>query len=190
MRRPHILLDPGHGGQDPGAVAGNAREASINLAMAQKLGPMLWAEGFDVSYTRYHDQSLALSTRVDLAEVIHPDLFLSLHCNAAENKDASGIEVWTSPGQTPADDAATYLFSALKERNPEIDCRTDYTDGDPDKEARFYVLRKTNCPAVLLEMGFVTNWLDRVNLLKEEFRMRTALAICCGLVAWRNTIHG
>ena len=190
MRRPHILLDPGHGGRDPGAVTGTAREAAINLAMAQKLGPVLFAEGFDVSYTRYHDQNMPLSTRVAVAGAIRPDLFLSLHCNAADNSKASGVEVWTSPGQTPADDAATYLFSAMKERNPEIEYRTDYTDGDPDKEARFYVLRKTNCPAVLLEMGFVTNWLDRVNLLKEEFRLRTALAICCGLVDWRKNVLG
>ncbi|WP_321367629.1 N-acetylmuramoyl-L-alanine amidase [uncultured Desulfuromusa sp.] len=187
-KRPLILIDPGHGGTDPGAVAAGHTEASINLRVAQQLGPMLFSERFDVHYTRYFDQSVSLATRVQISDDIRPDLFLSLHCNSASSPGANGIEVFTSPGQTESDFAATCLIDSLKFSFPDSVFRTDFSDDDPDKEAHFYVLTETDCAAALVEMGFLSNDEERAWLLQESTPLMISLALTSGLLAWKETL--
>ena len=187
-KRPLILIDPGHGGTDPGAVSVGCTEASINLRVAQQLGPMLFSERFDAHYTRWFNQSVSLSSRVQIADAIRPDLFLSLHCNSATSPGANGLEVFTSPGQTKSDAAATCLIDALMHRFPDSQCRMDYNDGDPDKEENFYVLSETRCPAVLVEMGFISNTEERNWLLQESTPLQISLALISGLLAWRQSL--
>ncbi|MBE0598330.1 MAG: N-acetylmuramoyl-L-alanine amidase [Desulfuromonadales bacterium] len=184
-----VMIDPGHGGADPGATANHPVEAAINLAVARRLREVLEAEGHAVVLTRHADVTRSLGERVRLEHQERPDLFLSLHCNAAANVAASGIEVWTSPGDSPADPAATAIFRAVCQAFPERRVRTDYSDGDPDKEARFHVLVKTLGPAVLLEMGFVTNDEERAWLLKPSVQRRMAMAIAAGILAWSIDDH-
>ena len=186
MKRPLILIDPGHGGADPGAVAENATEASINLRVAHQLGPMLFSERFDVHFTRYFDQYPSLADRVAIANALKPDLFLSLHCNSATSPGANGLEVFTSPGQTKSDVAAVYLIDSLAHSFPESTFRNDYSDGDPDKEENFYVLTETKCPAVLVEMGFISNDKERAWLLNNFTPLKISLALTSGLLAWRG----
>lgn len=185
-KRPLILIDPGHGGRDPGAVAANATESSINMSVAHVLGPMLFSDGFDVHYTRYFDQFPSLADRVALADALKPDLFLSLHCNSATSPGANGMEVFTSKGKTRSDDAATCLINALNHRFPDSKFRADWTDGDPDKEADFYVLNNTKCPAVLVEMGFLSNDQERHWLLSDSTPVLISISLVCGLLAWRE----
>ena len=186
--RPLILIDPGHGGLDPGATAKGCTEASINLRVAQQLGPMLFSERFDIHYTRYFDQSVSLATRVQISDAIRPDLFLSLHCNSASSPGAKGLEVFTSPGQTKSDGAATCLIDSLKFSFPDSIFRADDSDGDPDKEANFYVLKETRAPAVLVEMGFISHAAERAWLLQESTPLMISLALTNGLLAWRTTL--
>jgi N-acetylmuramoyl-L-alanine amidase len=89
-------------------------------------------------------------------------LFLDLHGNAAGVESANGIEIWTSPGKTRSDEYATKIYESLKEFGWKM--RHDFSDGDPDKESRFYTLINTNCPAVLIEYGFFTNY-DQAKLM-------------------------
>ncbi|MCF6265246.1 MAG: N-acetylmuramoyl-L-alanine amidase [Desulfuromusa sp.] len=185
-KRPLILIDPGHGGNDPGAVAKNCTEASINLRIAQQLGPMLFSEHFDVHFTRYFNQSVALSTRVQLADALRPALFLSLHCNSATSPGAKGLEVFTSLGQTQSDAVATQLLDALQCSFPASTLRTELKDGDRDKEANFYVLKNTRCPAVLVEMGFISNPFEREWLLRDASPLLISLALVSGLLSWRG----
>lgn len=185
-KRPLILVDPGHGGTDPGAVAEGITEASVNLRVAQVLGPHLFSDGFDVHYTRYFDQYPSLADRVALAAVLKPALFLSLHCNSATSPGARGLEVFTSKGTTRADKVAVQIFAALSGMFPDSLMRTDWSDGDADKEADFYVLNNTPCPAVLVEMGFLSNESERGWLLDNSTPTMIALAITSGLSAWRE----
>ncbi len=185
-KRPLILIDPGHGGDDPGAVAENCTEASINLRVAQQLGPILASEKFDVYYTRYFDQTISLATRVGIANSLHPDLYLSLHCNSATSPRGRGLEVFTSPGQTRSDIIATHLLNSFAQSFPDTKIRIDNSDGDPDKEADFYVLRSTGCPAVLIEMGFLSNPVDREWLQRESSPLLISLALVSGLLSWRG----
>jgi N-acetylmuramoyl-L-alanine amidase len=170
MKIKKVMVDPGHGGTDPGAVnmALGLKEADLTLALAdsfeaQATGVRIAFEPLEIELTRVSDIFVSLQDRCRQANVsgimsgAKVDLFLSFHINAAENPKARGFEVWTSIGETVADKVATAIFKALKEAMPDTPARADYDDGDPDKESNFYVLRNTLMPAVLIEFEFITN---------------------------------
>jgi len=89
-----IMIDPGHGGKDPGAVANGLREKDINLRMARILGAMLKEQGFEVHYTRTTDKFIPLEERTAMANAKNADLFISVHCNAYKDTSAKGFEVY------------------------------------------------------------------------------------------------
>jgi len=104
---------------------------------------------------------IPLSVRVKRANEIYardPDSFLiSIHGNAVDQGPGEGWEGWTSPGQTESDKLMTFLYASARAMLYGYKIRTDYTDGDDDKEARFYMLTRTKCPAVLTENLFYTD---------------------------------
>lgn len=155
--KPLIVLDPGHGGHDPGAVGHNGlKESDVVLVVARKLAKLLRST-VNVSLTRDADFFLSLSSRARMANVSGADLFLSIHCNAAANRSATGFEVFTSPGDTGADPFATSLYTHFAKAFPGRVQRKDLSDGDPDKEAHFTVLKKTSMPAALFELEFISS---------------------------------
>jgi len=89
-----IMIDAGHGGKDPGAVAHGIQEKDINLRMARILGQMLKDQGFEVHYTRTSDKFLPLEERTAMANAKNADLFISIHCNAYKDKSVRGLEVY------------------------------------------------------------------------------------------------
>jgi N-acetylmuramoyl-L-alanine amidase len=93
---------------------------------------------------------------------------LSIHSNGSNTEQANGWEVWTSKGQTKSDSIATEFFKSAKDEFPRYKMRTDTKDGDPDKESQFYILKYTNCPAVLTENLFHTNYNECKNILMSE----------------------
>jgi N-acetylmuramoyl-L-alanine amidase len=121
----------------------------------------------------------SLSKRVNKANFAAKNykasLYLSIHGNAAQNKNARGFEVFTSPGQTKSDIYAELLFYRVKSQFPNWIFRADTTDGDHDKEARFHVLTQTNMPAVLSENGFFTNYHDAKLMFDTDFQNKIAL---------------
>lgn len=109
----HIMLDPGHGGVDTGAVYSGAKEADLVLKVAQKLQALLEKDNqFTVSMTRTHDRNLGLPERVKMAENSKVDLFVSLHANAASDQRAKGVEFFFQNNLPPDEDA---LFLASQE---------------------------------------------------------------------------
>lgn len=112
-RRRLIVIDPGHGGKDPGATGGRGtREKDVNLAAALELSRVLKERGdFDVMLTREEDVFIPLSERSELANSRNADLFVSLHCNAAGNKHENGFEVY-SVSETASDPAAEALAAS------------------------------------------------------------------------------
>ena len=125
-RRRLIVIDPGHGGKDPGATGGRGtREKDVNLAAALELASVLKERGdFDVVLTREEDVFIPLSQRSDLANGRNADLFVSLHCNAAGNRRENGFEVY-SVSETASDPAAEALAASenavleLEGKNPD-----------------------------------------------------------------------
>ena len=170
-----IVIDPGHGGTDPGAVNEKmkAQEKDVNLALALIIKEIVETGDFlyRVALTRSNDSFVSLEDRCRIANEIRAHAFVSLHCNAAENKSARGYEVWTSKGQTQGDILATELGIALGVAMPYSEGRLDYDDGDLDKEANFYVLRHTKMPAALVEVEFISND-DCAVFLKNEANLR------------------
>lgn len=179
-----IIVDPGHGGHDPGAVGvGGGKESEIVFSIAKKYQSISPFFGIDTILTRFDDSFVSLSSRVAYANGLNPACFLSFHCNSAQVLSASGFEVYTTIGQTPADSLATLIFNNLLAISP-YKGRPDYDDGDPDKEAQFYVLRKTNCPAVLIEFGFLSNPFDVVVLKSDNFQSAFAVATAIATSRW------
>lgn len=108
----------------------------------------------------------------DLVKQYKNCIYVSIHVNAAASDskwhDATGWEVYTSVGKTKADELATCLYNAAKFNIKDKKMRTDFSDGDADKEAHLYVLKNTNCPAVLTENFFQDNKKDVDYLLSDE----------------------
>lgn len=178
-----ILIDPGHGGPDPGACANGLREADITLTAGKLLMALLRQRGHTAYLTRDTDTALAhdkagdLEERCEMERKLRPALTVSLHCNAAENGAAKGFEVWTSPGQTRSDQAAELIVGAFATQFPGRLIRRDLSDGDADKEAKFRVLTGTHGPAVLVEFGFLTNPVEAQWIKGELPRICQAMAV-------------
>ncbi|MGQ9533407.1 MAG: N-acetylmuramoyl-L-alanine amidase [Desulfotomaculales bacterium] len=165
MPAPVIVLDPGHGGPDPGAAAHGLREADLTLALALACARHLASVRAAVRLTRTADRDVSLAARVAAANP-RADLFLSLHCNAARAPEARGFESYVHPAAGPCTRALRRLIHTA--------CAAYLAGhGVPDrgmKQADLYVLRKTVCPAVLLECLFVTNPEDAQLLADPEWR--------------------
>ena len=194
-RQKVILLDPGHGGSDTGALIPSLREKDMNLLMAWKVRNVLTSFGYKVYLTRSGDSTLSLEKRAELCKKIKPDLFISLHCNAAGDKKVRGIEVFaatpcntastgkTKPAHTKADpgnkfDADNFQLAYLVQRS-----LLSYTSA-PDRgvrHARFLVIREASAPAILIEMGFLTNAEEVKNFRLSTYQNKMANGIAVGI---------
>ncbi|QTE24263.1 N-acetylmuramoyl-L-alanine amidase family protein [Polaribacter cellanae] len=153
-----IIIDPGHGGKDSGAIGKNhIQEKYVVLDIANailKLNDKLKAP-LDIYLTRYSDTLISLSDRTKLVKVLKADLFVSLHCNHSDNANARGVEVYVSDRKSKYRNNSTWLaFQMQAAVNQELGFESRGV-----KFANFQVLRETidYCPSVLLELGFLSN---------------------------------
>ena len=192
-----VVIDPGHAGRnvDPGAVnaAMGLQEADIALMISRLVENYLLKVGYEVKLTRTEWEQAEtddLSYRTALANDWGADIFISLHCNSAANQSAEGYEVWTSPGNTLGDKLATRIYGQIAAEFPDRAGRTDYSDGDPDKESRFYVLVHTDAPACLVEMAFISNDAEAALLADAAWQDRYARAIARGVTDYFVAMEG
>ena len=177
-----LLIDNGHGIVTPGKRSpdGLLREFHYNRLIAQGIHTRLTALGHDSTLLVPEQSDIPLPERCrrvnDFCRILgkHNVLLLSIHINAAGNghswMNARGWCAYTTRGNTRADAFATALYESAQLHLPGMRLRTDYTDGDPDMEKDFYILRHTSCPAVLTENLFMDNPDDYNFLLSEEGR--------------------
>ena len=193
--KPLIVIDPGHGGRDPGAIGRSGTlEKNVTLATALELKRQLLATGkYRVALTRTGDKFVSLAGRVAFARKHDADLFIAIHADSSKNHKAHGASVYTrtddsggtrtarvaaTPGNSPAiastiakSDPAPPLGSASLQ-----DTMIDNLQGDirmvvePSRQAHFYVLRARRIPSVLLEMGFLSNRRDEALLKRAKHR--------------------
>ena len=178
-----IVLDPGHSGPvEPGAVGPTGiKEADVVLAIARFAEAELFRLGHEVKLTRTGDiTDDGLSWRAILANEWDADLLISIHANAATSDAAHGFEGYTTPGFSASDVACTAILDEIGRTFPEREGRFDYADGDPDKEARFTVILKCDCPAVLIETAFISNPEEEQLLNSEAFQNEYGKAIARG----------
>jgi N-acetylmuramoyl-L-alanine amidase len=171
-----IVLDPGHGGNDPGAVGiGGLDEVEIVTPVSLRVGELLEQQGIDIAFTRTEDVEVDLPPRVSLANRLQANLFVSIHANAISmsRPEVNGIETYYfSSGK----DLAFYVHESL------IDATGSNDRGV--RTARFYVLRNTDMPAILIELGFVTGDEDARNLSDPDYREILAQAIARGILEY------
>lgn len=133
---------------------------------------------------------IPLSVRVKRANDIYaidPDSFLiDVHGNAVDQGPGEGWEGYTSPGQTKSDRLMTFLYASARAMLYGYKIRTDYSDGDADKEARFYMLTKTKCPAVLTENLFYTDPCECAFMLSDFGRELIAKLHVFGIESYLN----
>lgn len=170
-----ICIDAGHGGKDPGACAGGVREKDIALDVAKKIRAHLQAVGYGVILTREQDKFVSLGNRAAEANMWGADLFVSVHCNSAPNSSANGMEVYvhTSRG-ADSTRAAHAIYDRLLPASG--------LKGRGVKANNYAVLRETAMPAVLVELGFISNPSDCAKLVSEEWQERAAEAIAAGIM--------
>lgn len=176
-----ILIDNGHGSNTAGKRSpdGLFRECFFTREVAAEVAYRLRRQGYDAELLVPELYDIPLIERVHRVNVKCQSLgasnvlVVSIHCNAAGNGKnwmlGRGWEAWTSPGQTEGDKLAECLYeSAMDNFELGTSIRSDWSDGDPDKENQFTILKKTLCPAVLTENFFMDNKDDLAFLQSNE----------------------
>ncbi|NLI94132.1 MAG: SH3 domain-containing protein [Peptococcaceae bacterium] len=183
-----ILIDPGHGGPDSGAVGpSDTYEKNNNLAIALYLNDILTEAGAAVSMTRNTDISPApayseaadLEARVTLANNTNPDLFISIHNNALSNSEVRGTATYYSDENPQVSNCAK-----LAEIMENTVVTTLNTDREGVKEADFYVLAATKMPSVLVEVGYISNPYEEARLQNPVFQKNAATAVFHGIIEY------
>ncbi|SIQ13606.1 N-acetylmuramoyl-L-alanine amidase family protein [Maribacter ulvicola] len=173
-----ILIDVGHGGKDAGAIGINGiqeKEVVLDIANAiLNLNNQL-DKPLDIYLTRYKDTLISLSDRTKLAKTLKADLFVSLHCNHSDNPNARGIEVYALRKQERYSKESVFAGYKIERAL----CKTIGYESRGMKFANFQVLRETTeyCPAILMELGFLSNVDEAQYLMRKENVLAIALSI-------------
>lgn len=162
-----IILDAGHGGNDIGTSSGTVKEKAVTLSVVKKMKEILEERGATVILIRDSDKYLSLEQRVEIANQTPADLFISIHCNYYE-KDSSikGMECYYCEASSEGKRYAENILHAVQQ-NGGIATRNV-------KPETFWVITKTNAPAVLIELGYLSNSSDRKNLGNEDYQDQLA----------------
>lgn len=173
-----VLIDPGHGGRDPGAIGTKGtREKHIVLSVSQSLAAELAKKGYTVHMTRDKDVFITLDGRVAHASKLSPDLFVSIHADAAGNRSAKGMTIFV-PRRS---DDYTDSLRACKLVESYASRVVTENRGVRKHDINLRVLEKTSCPAMLIEVGFLSNPAEERNLNKAAYRKNLARAIARGV---------
>ena len=192
-----VMLDPGHGGEDRGAVSSATRqqEKDLTLDLARRVAAGLARAPVHVMFTRNDDSALPLDLRVTLAANAPADCLVSIHVNAAPNLKAAGIETYLVPAAGfPSTSGGTAEAVVPGNRFADANFALAFAVhrqlaklGRPDrgiKRARYHVLRNAPCPAILVEVGFLSNTSEARRLETSDYRQRLAEAIIAGIRAY------
>lgn len=180
---PRIVIDPGHGGSDPGAVSGTVLEKNLVLDYALMLGHFLRELGYKTVFTRSTDKTLTQKERRSLAT--RGDILVSCHINAAASSSAKGASVWYRGGVVDSKTLAEYVYEEIMD----LKFFTRYGHGvfaDTERyKTGFYMLRfasKCGCKScILVEPGFLSNQENRKILMDDRKRNLLAKAIANGI---------
>lgn len=183
IKKEIIVVDPGHGGADPGKVGKNGiLEKDVNLQIAKKVKTKLEACGFEVYMTREDDtveegQLNELKRRVAYIENLNPVLVVSIHQNSYTDESVRGAQVFYYSESEEGREAAAVVQQELIELNPEC-ARSIKANSD------FYLLKKVGAPMIIVECGFLSNEEDSHNLTLNEYQEEMAWSICTGITKW------
>jgi len=226
MRIRTVVIDPGHGGKDPGAIGPRGtKEKDVVLKIAHKLAKELHQSlRTRVILTRYHDIFLTLADRTAIANREKADLFISIHCNASLKPHSKGFEVYFLSDEASDEEAeavanmenAVIALENKREKGNEFSsilwslamnqfmnesselCSLVVSQVEKDlaiannrgvKQAGFRVLRGTKMPAILLELGFISNRSEERELCSSKFQKRLVESICSGVKEYKEWVE-
>ena len=184
-----VMIDPGHGGTDPGKVAVNGIvEKDINLIIARKLKALLEGQGIEVLMTRETDEMLSkensknkkqedMKARVELINEELPELVISIHQNSYSDEKVSGAQVFYHEESVEGKAAAEIMQKAFLE-----------LDADNHRQSKgntdYYLLKHTEVPVIIVECGFLSNPQEAELLKGEEYQNRLAEVMTSGIVTY------
>lgn len=171
-----IVLDAGHGGTDYGAIRDGINEKDLNLDVAKRVQAILASKGVLVAMTRNKDEFISLQDRTIFTTNTSPNVFVSVHVNSSSKQDISGIEThyYHQESLDLAQTVHASLVSYISTKDRGL------------FKSKFYVINHTDVPAILVEIGFISNNEERTELVSEERRQQTAKAIADGLLKYLN----
>jgi N-acetylmuramoyl-L-alanine amidase len=175
-----IVIDPGHGGKDTGAVSDGIYEKNLNLSVSLKLRELLSAHGATVYMTRDTDVFIPLYDRPSYSNTIKPHAFISIHTNASTSSAAIGIETYYNSERGWKPEESKKLANAIQS---ELIKATGGTNKGV-KSADFAVIRENSAASVLVEMGFITNETERANLINSSYQDKIVKGIYNGLYTY------
>ena len=188
-----IILDAGHGGEDPGAIGvTGVYEKDLNLQLVLEIGNILEKQGYIVVYTRTEDKLLYnedqnikgirkisdLKNRCEAANKYPDSIFVSIHMNSFGEGKYSGLQVYYSPEDNDSRLLADKIQSSVKDSLQKDNNRT-IKQGDG-----MYLLENTEPTAVLIECGFLTNKTECEKLSQKEYQKELSFAIVCGIIEY------
>lgn len=166
-----VLIDPGHGGSDCGATRNGIFEKNITLDISKKVYDLLTKKGYDVYMTREKDETVSLQDRVEISENIEPDVFVSIHVNSSNSDSPNGLEThyYKDNSLILAKTVHASMLNHIKASNRGL------------FKSKFYVINHTTAPAILVEIGFISNSAERAQLVTDSRKQATAKAIAEGI---------
>ena len=196
-----VVLDPGHGGQDSGAMCGGVLEKDLTLDVARRIDRLLNSEGIATLMTRVGDTYVSLADRAAFANRVRKCIFISIHFNEDNKPVASGVETYYAGHQITAGSFLAswlpFLWRPLSDSpNPEsqnlaalvqeaLVARTRSIDRGTEAR-QFFVIANVTSPAILIEGGFLTNKEDISKLASEDYRDQIAAAVADGILRYRD----
>jgi N-acetylmuramoyl-L-alanine amidase len=201
-----IMIDPGHGGSDLGATRDSFIESKIVLSIADKLKAELENENVEVVLTRENDSHLSLQQRVQMANENNADLFLSLHANWSRSTQVSGFEFYFASQQNQSRGAneshlskpdeiiekikADLTLLGRQKLSLEFSQQAQQQVADQKsviRRAPFYVIENTTMPAVLIEVGFISNRREAKKLASPEYQSEIAALLTKSVLSYKQT---
>lgn len=182
-RKDIVVIDAGHGGEDPGKVGVNgALEKDINLQIAKKVKQYLEKNGIQVVMTREEDTAEEskrgdMENRVDLINEVKPVITVSIHQNSYSDTGIKGAQVFYYTNSDVSKEAATMMQEELRTVDSENTRQIKSND-------TFYMLKKTEVPTIIVECGFLSNKEEAEKLVTEEYQQQMAEAIGAGTLKW------
>ena len=198
-----VVLDPGHGGEDSGAMCGGVMEKDLTLDVARRVDRLLDSEGVATLMTRLGDSYVSLADRAAFGNRVKESIFISIHFNEDNKPVASGVETYYAahqlnsgstfaswlpffsrpPSSSPKPESqslAGFIQEALVARTGSLNRGT--------QAKQFFVIANVTSPAVLIEGGFITNKDELLKLASEDYRDQLAAAVADGILRYRNVV--
>lgn len=167
----NVVIDAGHGGEDFGASQDHIAEKEIVEQLISKIKTFNKNKDIVIHYTRSTDKFIPLKDRTDFINTIKPDLVLSLHVNSSSNSNKSGMEFYVSK------ESNYYEKSNLIAENFQTSFLNSNYKVAEIKNANFYILKKSEVPAIIMELGYLTNEIDKKNLANNNEQNQIAKKI-------------